>query len=116
MLYEFSLTHSVNDAVQNLCRRSGWRKVRRILLKIGGMRKVNPELMSFIFAALSKDTPAEGAILSVMMLPVTVRCFSCGRTGTREDSEFMCPSCGSRNVELISGLELAIEVLEVESG
>ena len=114
-MYEFSLTHSVNDAVQNLCRRSGWRKVRRILLKVGGMRKVNPELMSFIFAALSKDTPAEGALLSVMMLPVTIRCFSCGRTGTREDSEFMCPSCGSRNVELISGLELAIEVLEVES-
>ena len=114
-MYEFSLTHSVNDAVQNLCRLSGWRKVRRILLKIGGMRKVNPELMSFIFAALSKDTPAEGAILSVMILPVTIRCFSCGRTGTREDSEFMCPSCGSRNVELISGLELAIEVLEVES-
>ena len=85
------------------------------MLKIGGMRKVNPELMAFIFAAVSKDTPAEGAILSVMIIPVTIKCFACGRTGTREDSEFMCPYCGSRNVHLLSGLELSIEVLEVES-
>ena len=114
-MYEFSLTNSVNNAVQRLCELSGWRKVKRITVKIGGMRQINHELMAFIFAAVSKDTPAEGAILSVMMLPVTVRCFSCNRTGTREDTEFMCPFCGSRNVELLSGLECSIEAIEVES-
>ena len=76
----------MNDAVQNLCRRSCWLKVRRILLKIGGMRKVNPELMSFIVYVLSKDTPAEGELLSVMILPVMIRYFSCGRTSARVDS------------------------------
>ena len=114
-MYEFSLTNSVNNAVQRLCELSGWRKINRIMLKIGGMRQVNPELMAFIFAAVSKDPPAEGAILSIMMLPVTVHCLSCERIGAREDTEFMCPFCGSRNIELLSGLELAIEVLEVES-
>ena len=79
------------------------------------MRPVNPELMSFIFAAVAKDTPAEDAILSVMMVPVTVHCYACGRTNTREDTHFMCPACGSRNVMLLSGLEFNIEVLEVES-
>ena len=39
-------------------------------MKIGGMCKVNPELMSFIVYVLSKDTPAEGELLSVMILPV----------------------------------------------
>lgn len=114
-MHEFSLTNSVNNALQSLCRQAGWSKVNRIMLKVGGMRKVNPELMAFIFAAVSKDTPAEGALLTVMMLPVTFYCYACGRTGCREDTEFKCPSCGSRNVQLLSGLELAIEVLEVES-
>lgn len=113
-MYEFALTNSVNNAIQKLCFETGWSKVYRVMVKVGGMRKVNPELMSFIFSALSKDTPAEGAILSVMIMPVTLYCYSCGRTGYREDTEFMCPSCGSRNVSLLSGLELAIEVLEVE--
>ena len=114
-MYEFSLTNSVNNAIQKLCTDTGWRKVNRIMVKIGGMRPVNPELMTFIFAAMSKGTPAEGAILSIMMLPVTIHCYACGRTGTREDSQFMCPYCGSRNVQLLSGLEFNIEVLEVES-
>ena len=113
-MYEFSLTNSVNNTVQNLCRLSGWSKVRRIMLKVGGMRQVNPELMTFIFAAVSKDTPAEGAILSVMIMPVTVHCLSCRRTGVREDNESVCPYCGSRNVELVSGNEFGID-LEVES-
>ncbi len=113
-MYEFSLTHSVNDAVQKLCRDAGWSRVRRIMLKVGGLRQINPELMAFIFAAVSKGTPSEGAIFSVMMLPVTVRCTSCKRTGVRDDTEFLCPYCGSRNVELVSGNEFGID-LEVES-
>ncbi len=113
-MYEFSLTNSVNNVVQNLCIKTGWKKVNRIMVKIGNMRQINPELMAFIFAAMSKDTPAEGANLSVMILPVTIHCYACGRTGTREDNQFMCPYCGSRNVQLLSGLEFNIEALEVE--
>lgn len=114
-MYEFSLANSVNDTVLKLCRESGWSRVRRIMIKVGGMRKVDPERMAFIFAGLSKNTPAEGAILSVMILPVTLFCYSCGHTGNREDSQFLCPLCGSRNVRLISGLERDIEMIEVES-
>ncbi|MBQ9905007.1 MAG: hydrogenase maturation nickel metallochaperone HypA [Synergistaceae bacterium] len=114
-MYEFTLTNSVNNAVQRLCRQTGWRKIRRVMVKVGGMRNVNPELMAFIFAAVSKDTPAEGALFSVMLLPVTVKCHSCGKVSAREDSDFSCPLCGSKNVQILSGLELNIEALEVES-
>ena len=113
-MYEYSLTNSVNNAIQALCRKTGW-KIRRITLKIGGLRPVNPELMAFIFAGVSKDTPAEGAIFSVMMIPVTYYCYNCKKKGIREDTQFMCPHCGSRNVQLLSGLEFSLEVLEVES-
>ena len=97
-----------------LCQDTGWKKIRRLMVKVGGMRPINPELMSFIFAAMSKGTPAEGAVMSVLMIPVTIYCYNCGRTNTREDTQFLCPSCGSRNVQLLSGLEFNIEVIEVE--
>ena len=115
-MYEYSLTNSVNNAVLSLCRRSGWSKVNRIMVKIGGMRPVNPELMTFIFSSLSKGTPAEGALLTIMIIPVTVHCYACGKNGIRDDTQFLCPYCGSRNVQLLTGLEFSVEVLEVESG
>ncbi len=114
-MFEFTLTNSLNDALQRLCRLTGWKKVTRVMIRVGGVRKINPEVMSFIFAAASKDTPAEGALLSVMILPVTVKCLSCGKISVSEDSEFACPLCGSKNVQILSGLELNIEALEVEN-
>ncbi|MDY6399984.1 MAG: hydrogenase maturation nickel metallochaperone HypA [Synergistales bacterium] len=114
-MYEFSLTNSVANTALALCKKAGWSKIRRILVKVGSMRKINPELMSFIFTSLVKDTPAEDALLSVMIIPVTLHCYTCGHVSVREDTQFLCPSCESRNVQLLSGLEFNIEVLEVES-
>lgn len=85
------------------------------MVKVDGIRNVNPELMAFIFSAVAKDTPAEGALLSVMLLPVTVKCHSCGKISTCEDSDLDCPLCGSKNVQILSGLKLNIEALEVEN-
>ena len=113
-MYELSLARSVSNTVLGLCEKSGWSRVRHVVLKIGGMRRVNPELMSFIFGMLSLGTPAEGANFSIMFLPVLFHCHSCGRDSERDDTEFACPLCGSRDVTLMSGLELAIELLEVE--
>ena len=114
-MFEFTLTNSLNDALQRLCRLTGWKKVTRVMIRIGGVRKINPELMAFVFAAAAKDTPAEGALLSVMILPVTVKCLSCGKISVSEDPEFACPLCGSKNVQILSGLELNIEALEIEN-
>ena len=99
-MHELSLTESVNNAILNLCERSGWKRVRRIVLKVGGMRKVNPELMSFAFSVVSKGTVTEGANLSILSMPIV----------------FLCPKCGSPDVELLSGLELSIDSMEVEAG
>ena len=112
--YEFSLTRTVNNAVLNLCRQSGWTRVRHIVCKIGGLRKVNPELMASAFDVVSKGTPTEGANFSVMILPIIFRCKACGRDAHSESTVFICPLCGSRNVDPLSGLEIAIEFLEVE--
>lgn len=113
-MYEFSLTDSVNKLIQDMCRQAGWTKVRRVMVKAGGLRKVNPELMAFIFAAMAQGTPAEGAAFSVMIMPVTLVCFSCGKVSTCDEPEMICPLCGSSNVHVLSGNEFAIEALEVE--
>ena len=114
-MYEFQLTSRLNNAIQEVCRMFRLNKVTRVLVKVGAMRRVNPEVMSFIFSSVSRGTPAEGAVLSVMVVPATFKCYSCGKTGTSDSTEYMCPHCSSRNVDLLTGLELAVDFLEVES-
>ncbi len=113
-MYEFQLASKINNTIQNICWRYSFRKVNRVILKSGALRKMNPELMTFIFSSLSKGTPAEGASFSVMFIPATFRCHACGRTWTTEDSEFRCIYCGGRDVDLLTGLEFSIDFLEVE--
>ena len=75
-MYEFQLTNRLNNAVQEVCSMFRLSKVNRILIKAGALRNINPEVMSFIFSSVSRGTPAEGAVLSVMIVPATFKCFS----------------------------------------
>ena len=113
-MFEFQLTSRVNKDLQDFCRIFKLRKINRVLLKAGTLRRIDPELITFIFASLSRGTPAEGAILSVMFVPAAFRCKSCGRTWTAEDSEFFCPYCSSSDLDILRGLEFAVDFLEVE--
>ena len=114
-MHELSLAEAINKTIEDLCQRSGWRRVRRIVLKVGHMRQVDPELLSFAFNVLSKGTASEGAELLVLELPIVFKCHVCGKKTGSEALIFICQNCGSTNVELLSGMELMIESMEVEA-
>ena len=113
-MHEFSLTNIVNNSILRLCNSYGWNKVSKILVRVGGIRRFNPELMAYIFGIVSRGTLTDGAEFAVMSVPVTMRCKDCGHKIIRDDVESVCPVCGSKNLEVTSGLELSIESLEVE--
>ena len=114
-MHELSLAEAIHKTIKELCQRSSWSRVRRITLKVGRLRQVNPELLSFAFDVLAQGAVAEGAELSVMELPVVFHCRACGRETTGDVTAFACVNCGSADVELLSGMELTIESMEVES-
>ena len=114
-MHELSLAENINKTIKNLCDRSAWTRVRRVVLKVGHLRQVDPELLSFAFCVVAKGTVSEGAEVSVLELPVVFLCHSCGKETNSEGTVFACASCGGTNVELRSGMELTIESMEVES-
>jgi hydrogenase nickel incorporation protein HypA/HybF len=114
-MHELSLAEKINSTIKDLCERSDWTRVRRIVLKVGHMRLIDPELLSFAFEVVSKGTVSEGAEVSVMELPIVFKCHSCGGETSSEGTVFVCSDCGGTNVELRSGMELTIESMEVES-
>ncbi|MDR1730463.1 MAG: hydrogenase maturation nickel metallochaperone HypA [Synergistaceae bacterium] len=113
-MHELSMAEAVNNTIKELCERSGWSRVRRVVLKVGRLRQVDPELLAFAFGVVVRGTPSEGAELSVMELPTVFRCNACGRKITSEGTAFICMNCGSTDVDLLSGMELTIESMEVD--
>ena len=59
-------------------------------------------------------TDLEGAELLMEIIPIRANCHECEKVFEIEDYAFTCPSCGSREIEVISGQDLSIVQIEVD--
>ena len=113
-MHEMSLVESISDAILEMKEQNEWGGVRKIVLRIGDMRQVIPEIMVFAFRTASVSTPLEGAELVIKAVKLHFKCNDCQREWGEENMAFLCPFCGSFEVKLIHGMELEIESLEVD--
>lgn len=113
-MHELSITQNILDIALKQAP-NGDTKIKKISLKIGEFTFVDPECVRFYFEQISKDTIAESASLDIERLPLKVKCAGCGKENPLlKADEFICPDCGSNNVEITSGRELFVESIEVE--
>ena len=91
----------------------GGARIAVVNLKIGKLAAVVPESLRFCFDVAIKDTPLEGAKLAIEEIPVVARCNDCDAQWTIDEPVFVCQTCESGSLEILSGRELNIESLEV---
>ena len=91
----------------------GAAQVTRVNLKIGKLAAVVPESLRFCFDVAVKDTPLAGANLTIEEIPVVARCKDCNAQWTIDEPVFICKTCESGTLEILSGRELDIESIEV---
>ena len=88
-------------------------RVVAVNLKIGKLAAVVPESLRFCFDVAIKDTPLEGAKLAIEEIPVVAKCKDCNARWTIDEPVFVCKTCQSGSLEILSGRELDIESIEV---
>lgn len=111
-MHEFSLIENIIEIILAELPRHQISRVEKISLRIGQMRQVVPDALSFGFECLSKQTPLEGAVLEVESVPVRVVCQSC-QTGFEVKNWLDgCPTCQTHDFRIISGKELEITGFE----
>lgn len=113
-MHELSLIASVFEVLEEKAREHGASRVASVVLKIGVMSGVVPDLLESAFEVYKKGTLAEGGRLEIVVVPVKLRCPDCGGESVREDADFACAACGSRRVEIVEGRELLVERIELE--
>ena len=114
-MHELSLVASVFDLLEDKAREHGGARVTAVVLKVGVLSGVVPDLLESAFEAYKKGTLAESARLEIAAVPVRLRCPDCGGDTVREDADFSCAACGSRRVEIVEGRELFVERIELET-
>jgi hydrogenase nickel incorporation protein HypA/HybF len=112
-VHELAVTQSIVDSVTEEMDRRGLERVQAVHLKLGRMTTFVPDCIKFYYEALTVDTPLEGSDIIVDEIDVTGRCGNCGLEIEFEEPFFICPECGSVDIDVITGREILVDCLEV---
>jgi hydrogenase nickel incorporation protein HypA/HybF len=88
-------------------------KVQRVSLEIGKLSAIMPDAIRFCFDICTQGTILEGATLEILEIPGLGRCRQCGAKIDLDKPYGIC-SCGSVQLDLITGEELKIKEIEIE--
>jgi hydrogenase nickel incorporation protein HypA/HybF len=110
---EHELASQVLAAVDDAAYRNSATRISTVHLAIGGRRVLDIDRLQAVFATAARGTVAEGAQLSVKVLPVWHHCQNCGNNFEASGAERPCPECGHPHTEMIGGEELRLLDMEL---
>lgn len=110
-MHELAIAQSVVDIA---CRYAAGKRITRVELRVGRLRQVVPSALTFSFELVAQGTPAEGAQLALESVPATAACRECNGHTTLLAFPLQCESCGSSDLDILTGDELDVETLEIE--
>ncbi len=114
-MHELSVTQSILEIAVDYAKRNQAARIVEIHLQIGEITDFDDEWIQRYFDFVSKGTIAEGAKLRITRVPAKLQCQACSSVFSLDRSTWnsQCPSCQSKDTQLISGREFRIEALEV---
>ena len=111
---EREVANHVLAAVDVAAYRHAATRILAVHLAVGGRRVLDLNRLQIVFADVARGTVAEGAQLSVKVLPLRHRCPNCGNNFEASHAECPCPRCGHPHTELIGGEELQLLDMELD--
>ena len=112
-MHELGVANEILDVALAEVGRHAAKRVTSIRLRVGVLRAIEPENLSFLFEHLARGTTAEGALLEIVEEPVRVECPACGPTEARAFT-FECPRCKGSGVSVTGGDSLSILSLDID--
>lgn len=111
-MHEAAIVEGLMRILERQAAQHGVSAIRRVNVKVGRLRAVEPQQLVSCFEMFAEGTIADGAELAVDEVPVRARCRACGHEFEVPRYRFECPACGGGDVEVIQGQELYIESFE----
>lgn len=113
-MHELAVCQGLMGQIEQIAQREHADRITRIVLRIGPLSGVEPQLLADAYPIAAAGTLAEGAELQIEPQPVRVRCLSCGAQSEATASRLLCGTCGDYRTQLVSGDELLLASVELE--
>ncbi|MDD4871317.1 MAG: hydrogenase maturation nickel metallochaperone HypA [Kiritimatiellae bacterium] len=113
-MHELSIAQALFEQVQSITAHENSR-VMMIAVSIGTLSGVDSEALDQAFRITVDDTPLKDAKLQIEKVPARVICHSCNRESSPAFPFFACQYCNSFDFEIVSGRDLLLKSIELES-
>ena len=110
-MHELSIARSLMGLVGRHAPRG--QKVRRVHVRVGPLRAIEPDAMQWAWRAATVSTVYEGAQLKLQLVCWQMRCPACGRQWEGDDPLGAC-LCGCQDCHPVGDDQLTLVSLEVD--
>ncbi len=107
-MHEMSIVVELLDQLEAVAAENGVLRVEAFTVQAGVLRGVVPEALEIAFESASGGTVAEGAELTLEILPALARCRQCGLEFEPGTDSYLCPGCNQADVDIVSGNEILL--------
>lgn len=114
-MHELAVAQALVEQVDALIRQHGATQASLIRVRIGPLAGVVPELLASAFPLAAAGSRMEHAELDLVAAPVRVLCQTCGAETGAAMNRLICGACGDWHTQVISGDELLLESVELET-
>ena len=122
-MHEFSFAYSIFKVAEATALKHNAKRISEVLLEIGELTLIVPELLQRSFEMATAGSIAEGAKLTIKILPGKIQCRDCNKvSGVSLNREaqltglqlFQCSHCGSNNTEIIEGKKANVKNIKIQ--
>ena len=115
-MHELAVCQALLDEIQRQVRDAHAGALSRIVLRVGPLSGVEPQLLSRAFDVARIGSAAECAELQIESGAVRIQCLACDAQCETPPNRLVCDRCGGWRTRLLSGDELILQRLEFRPG
>lgn len=114
-MHELSVCLSLVQQVEKIAHERNACAIDRIMIKVGPLSGIEPELLRSAYPLAAVGTIASDAELIISDAEIVVRCNECGAESTVAVNRLLCSVCGDFRTRLVSGDEMVLQSLELRT-
>ncbi|MFA5235071.1 MAG: hydrogenase/urease nickel incorporation protein HypA [Sulfurimonas sp.] len=113
-MHEYSIVQSLLDSCEENAAKNNATKVTKVVVKIGVMSGVEPELLRTAFDTFKEKTLCEEAEFVINIQQIVIKCNKCLNESVLKSIEYYCPKCKSTDLNILDGEDMYLMQLELE--